>query len=369
MVAGVVPGETRGTVFTIQMLPARQGDALLVEYGPADAPRRILLDGGTPGTKTDLRARLLELGPPPLTFELLVITHVDGDHIGGVLEMLEDDPAIAAFGDVWFNAWRHLPGNENDFFGPVQGERLTGWLDANGAAWNAGFGNAAAAVAEAGALPEFDLADDMHVTVVTPGPGELAELRPVWEAEVRAAGLEPGVPFDEIFEVPFSAVPFAGVPTRAEVEAMAATAFESDDSEANGASISLLLEHDGRSALLTGDAHSDPLVRGVTRLLEARGIDRLEVDVFKLPHHGSQRNVSVELLELVHARSYLFSTNGSSFGHPDPEAVARVALKAAGSRLCFNYADRAGVWSEPSLMGELGYSILVPGEGRLTVPI
>jgi hypothetical protein len=356
-------------MFTIQMLPARQGDALLVEYGAADAPRRILLDGGTPGTKADLSARLLELGPAPIAFEALVVTHVDGDHIGGVLEMLEDDPGVATFGDVWFNAWRHLPGNEIDFFGPVQGERLTGWLDANGAAWNAGFGSKAASVAEAGALPEFDLADGMHVTVLSPGPGELAKLKPVWETEVRAAGLDPGVPFDEVFDVPAIVMPFAGVPTRAEVEAMAATAFESDDSEANGASISLLLEHDGRSALLTGDAHSDPLVRGVTRLLEERGVDRLDVDVFKLPHHGSRRNVSVELLELVHARSYLFSTNGASFGHPDIEAVARVALNAEGSRLCFNYADRVGVWSEPSLMGELGYSILVPGEGRLTVPI
>ncbi len=351
------------------MLPARQGDAILVEYGPDDAPRRILLDGGTPGTKSDLRARLLELGPAPLAFEVLVVTHVDGDHIGGVLEMLEEDSGIATFGDVWFNAWRHLPGNETDFFGPVQGERLTVWLDANGAAWNAGFETKAAAIAEQGGLPEFELPDGMHVTVITPGPGELESLRPVWEDEVREAGLEPGVPFNEVFEVPATAEPFGPAPTRSDVETWAATEFESDDSEANGASISLLLEHDGRSALLTGDAHSDPLVRGVTRLLEARGVDRLEVDVFKLPHHGSRRNVSVELLELVTARSYLFSTNGASFGHPDREAVARVALNAAGSRLCFNYADRVGEWSEPSLMGELGYSIEAPVDGRLTIQV
>lgn len=356
-------------MFAIQMLPARQGDALLVQYGPDDAPRRILLDGGTPGTKGDLRARLLELGPAPLAFELLVVTHVDGDHIGGVLEMLEDDPGIATFHDVWFNAWRHLPGNEIDLFGPVQGERLTGWLDTNGAAWNAGFGNAPASIADAGPLPEFDLVDGMHVTVLTPGAEELAALKPVWEDEVREAGLEPGVPFDEVFEVPVSAIPFDTAPTRLDVETWAATESGSDDSEANGASISLLLEHDGRSALLTGDAHSDPLVRGVTRLLEARGQDRLDVDVFKLPHHGSQRNVSARLLELVRARSYLFSTNGASFGHPDPEAVARVALHANGAKLCFNYADRVGIWSEPSLMGELGYSVEAPIDGRLTVPL
>lgn len=356
-------------MFTIQLLPARQGDAILVEYGSEGSPRRILIDGGTPGTKGDLRARLLELGPPPLVFELLVVTHVDGDHIGGVLGMLEDDPGIATFGDVWFNSWRHLPTNQAEPMGPVQGERLTTWLDTHGAAWNAGFQTRAVSIAADGSLPEFELADGMGVTVVTPGAGELAALRPVWEAEVRKAGLEPGAPFNEVVEVPGTAVALGPPPERVDVESWAETEFESDDSEANGASITLLLEYDGRSALLTGDAHNDPLVRGVTSFLEARSLDRLDVEVFKLPHHGSRRNVSVELVDMVRARSYLFSTNGASFGHPDLEAVARVALNAVGSQLCFNYADRVGPWSEPSLMAELGYSIDAPGEGKLTVQV
>jgi hypothetical protein len=79
--------------------------------------------------------------------------------------------------------------------------------------------------------------------------------------------------------------------------------------------------------------------------------------------------VSTELLELVRANAYLFSTNGASFGHPDREAVARVALNAGGARLCFNYVDRVGVWSDPGLMGELGYSIEAPFDGMLTVPL
>jgi hypothetical protein len=189
------------------------------------------------------------------------------------------------------------------------------------------------------------------------------------EREVRAAGLEPGSPYSEVVEVPTTVAALGPPPTAEDVERWAQAAFTADGSEANGASISMLLELEGRSALLTGDAHSDPLVRGLDRLLQARGGDRLEVGVFKLPHHGSQRNVSSELLERIRADAYLFSTNGALYGHPDLEAVARVALVAEDARLCFNYPERVGIWSEPGLVGDLGYSIHAPGDGVLTVDV
>jgi len=34
----------------IEMLPARNGDALWIEYGDAESPRRIIVDGGTEGS-------------------------------------------------------------------------------------------------------------------------------------------------------------------------------------------------------------------------------------------------------------------------------------------------------------------------------
>ena len=357
-------------MFRIEMLPARQGDAILVEYGQdGEPPHRILVDGGTPGTKSDLRARLLELGTPPIRLDLLVVTHIDGDHIGGVLEMLEDDPQIVTFDDVWFNAWRHLPAEQVEPLGPVQGERLTTWLNNHGSPWNVAFDSQAAAVPDDGDLPEAPLPEGMRVTVLAPGDAELATLRPVWEREVRDAGLEPGTPYSEEEAIPTSVAALGPPPTREDVERWAATPFSKDGSEANGASVSLLLEFEGRSALLTGDAHSDPLIRGIDRLLDARGADRLDVDVFKLPHHGSRRNVSSELLERVHAGAYLFSTNGAQYGHPDLEAVARVALAAEDARLCFNYEDRVGIWREPGLVDELGYAIEAPGEGTLRIDI
>jgi len=51
----------RKDMFTIEMLPAEYGDCLIITYGTARKPRRILVDGGTPKTLPRLVARLREL--------------------------------------------------------------------------------------------------------------------------------------------------------------------------------------------------------------------------------------------------------------------------------------------------------------------
>jgi glyoxylase-like metal-dependent hydrolase (beta-lactamase superfamily II) len=38
-----------------------------------------------------------------------VVSHIDADHIGGVIELLEDTALGVSFGDIWFNGYRHLP--------------------------------------------------------------------------------------------------------------------------------------------------------------------------------------------------------------------------------------------------------------------
>jgi glyoxylase-like metal-dependent hydrolase (beta-lactamase superfamily II) len=94
----------------IEMLPARQGDALWIEYGEdPQRPHRVLCDAGTPGTWPVVQARIADLPEGQRAFELLVVSHVDADHIGGSLPLLTDTRLGATFDDVWFNGWRHLP--------------------------------------------------------------------------------------------------------------------------------------------------------------------------------------------------------------------------------------------------------------------
>jgi phosphoribosyl 1,2-cyclic phosphodiesterase len=72
-------------VLEIEMLPAREGDCLLLSWGAGASPYRILIDGGRAQTYSSLKRRLSNLPSTKREFELLVITHIDRDHIEGAL--------------------------------------------------------------------------------------------------------------------------------------------------------------------------------------------------------------------------------------------------------------------------------------------
>ena len=40
--------------------------------------------------------------------DLLVVTHVDTDHIGGAVRLLASERAGGPFGGIWFNGFVHL---------------------------------------------------------------------------------------------------------------------------------------------------------------------------------------------------------------------------------------------------------------------
>jgi phosphoribosyl 1,2-cyclic phosphodiesterase len=67
-----------------------EGNALLIECGPADAPVRLLIDCGF-GVR-ELQRRLRRLGIEPQALSAILVTHEHGDHIGGAPR------ASAAFG-------------------------------------------------------------------------------------------------------------------------------------------------------------------------------------------------------------------------------------------------------------------------------
>ena len=74
-------------MLSIEMLPARHGDCLWIEYaeGVSDRTRRILVDGGPGFAYGALRARIEQLPLAEREFELVVVTHIDADHIEGII--------------------------------------------------------------------------------------------------------------------------------------------------------------------------------------------------------------------------------------------------------------------------------------------
>ncbi|RSV32175.1 MBL fold metallo-hydrolase [Sphingomonas sp. ABOLH] len=326
------------TVYRLEAFPAREGDCLLLSYGPSeDSLAHVLVDAGHTSTGKALAVELLERGIVEL--ELLVVTHVDADHIEGMLDFLEAVSGRIAIADVWFNGWRHLQeGLEG--MGPAQGERLTTLIAQ--LPWNAIAGGRAIRVEDDRAprrLPP--LPGGLSMTVLSPDRRKLERMIPEWKKACLKAGLIPGQGRSD--DKPRHGLEALGM----DLEALAATRTKNDTAVANGTSIALLAEYGGRRVLLGADAHPDVLTRS---LQAAGGGHPLPLDLFKVPHHGSQANVTRELLASIDCREFLISTDGTKFDHPDEVAVARmIASRSDGVRLLFNYRQpRTKVW-EPRI--------------------
>ncbi len=351
-------------IFTVTLLPAYEGDCLWIEYGEAAQPRRVLVDAGRKGTYKHLKKKFSALPATQRTFELLVITHVDRDHIEGVLDVLGDPDRPVKFNDIWFNGYKHLEEATGNTMGPVQGEVLTSLLNVPGSSWNAAFNSKAICLVDGKPLPSVLLPGGLKLTLLSPTVPKLQRMLVEWERVCRKEGLVPGegvtpdAPDDESFG-PLN------------VDIAASEPFQTDDAEANGSSIALLAEFGGKRVLLGADAHPDVLVAALARLSPG---EKVKLDAYKVSHHGSAHNTSKEVLDGIDCKTYLFSTNGSYFNHPTPSAVARVIKFGKAKHLVFNYrSEQTRVWDAPaikatwkyethfpiaSLPGEIGVSLL-----------
>jgi beta-lactamase superfamily II metal-dependent hydrolase len=354
-------------MLAIEMLPAGHGDALVVEYGAAGEVHQLLVDVGTVHAYDAVRARLLAL--PDLRYEAFVITHVDEDHIGGAVGLLDDPDLRHRVRDVWFNGYVHSD-RGGDVLGPVDGERLTAAIVNGGYAWNRGFeGPVSPAVGgpivvpSTGHLPTRDLPGGARVTFLSPSGGKLKRMAKVWRDVVAKAGLTPGAGTDRKARAPKPYAKHVPEPTVEQLADLAART-ATDGSAANGASIAFVLEYEGARALLAADAHPRTLTSALERFARERGERRARFDLVKLPHHGSRANVTTGLVEAIDTSCYLVSSNGDTFGHPDDAAIARIlASSGAPPRIFCNYdSPRTRRWA--SLAAKFGGGVVLAEASR-----
>lgn len=347
-------------MFTLEPLPAKEGDCLLLHWGTASQPRLAVIDGGPGRTwESNLLPRLEEIRDNRqvgrLAIDLVMVSHVDNDHIVGIKKLFrrlktevdQQLPAVERWfsvGRLWHNTFNDVLGDAIDtYYGtltaslqasvggspnPVLEERLSAAYRAR----HGGSDSEAAWVAHdvalvlAGHAEARDLRDD-HAFLLD--AGQIAALNSPFQLN--------GKPTLITAESTPGALQFSGLsirvvgPAETEIQALQAAfddyihdqgltaeamlAAYSDKSVPNLSSIACLVERQGRRILLTGDARGDKLIEGLERagLLDQ---GRIHLDVLKVPHHGSDRNATPGFFEAVTADTYVLSGNGK---HGNPE--------------------------------------------------
>ncbi|MEO8259056.1 MAG: hypothetical protein ABI868_17040 [Acidobacteriota bacterium] len=345
-------------LFTLEALQANDGDCLLLHYqADGDALVHVLIDGGAAGIyRSILKPRLVQLrGSRPLHLRMAMVSHIDADHITGLLDLLkslEEDQADGAeefcrIQTLWHNSFGQLHGGKSAV---AQSATVTASID--------------------GVVPPDDRLDWTTQAVVASVPQG---------NRLRQSAVQLAIPINQGAGGDLVMAPARGQKivriadgltfmvlapnqqqlTRLQTEfAKASQQIKGGASDAavgadylnntvpNMSSIAVLAEAAGpdgtaRRMLLTGDARGDVLLES----LELAGLldqGRFHVDLLKVQHHCSSHSTTQDFFERVTADRYVISGNGKH-DIPHADALGWLSAARAGQRYDAYLTNRIGV--------------------------
>lgn len=372
----------------IEMFPALEGDCFLISLGEEEKTH-ILIDGGFGETyESFLKNRLQELTVRGEHLALVVVTHIDADHIGGLLELFEENnsslnPDIIHIDEVWHNSYKHLQfykenegalgwkeksilsdiiakgsiktkrfANESRDISAEQGSTLAGLLYSGGYNWNKQF-DGKAINCEVKNL--VSLNSDVSIRILSPNYEKLKRLEKYWLKELRKEKYDFKITNDKLFDDAFefymmkqeeieeyeASKNISHKKKNSDLEIYLDKKMSYDNSPVNGSSISFVIEYQGKKLLFLGDSHPRIIELEIQKLIVEIGYNPI-FDLIKVSHHGSHRNTSKKLLEIIDSDIFLFSTNGERNNHPNLETVARIVCRETDKKrlLLFNYPQK-----------------------------
>lgn len=305
----------------IQVLQAGYGDCIFISIQKEDRLFNILIDGGLASTYYNARERrnpsgvlkifLDKLKADDDHIDLLICTHVDDDHIGGIRKWFEKDfPSKDFVHEIWIN---------DDM--PIADK-----YDLNNTS-----GHAASIISKL---------KEQNITYQNGIVSGFSRENVFCYIHVIAPSIEHhNVIAHDIHESLNNASSEKKNNKKTFLQLIQEKWEMKDITSENDASIAFEMEcWDGTKLLLLGDAGYQDYMEGLN--LFHPGIDeRIEYDVVKLSHHGSKNNFHPDFLKRICSPYYIVSTNGVKFKHPDKDVLAQIICNT-DSVILFNYKKR-----------------------------
>lgn len=302
----------------VELLKASYGDCIFININYDGKTFIIMIDGGPAYSYQHkergrikagvLQDKLYELKSKGNAIDLLIITHVDEDHIGGIKAWFEHDfPTSDFVREVWIND-------------DIEIEDVTNLQNTS-----------AKAASLISMLRDKRMPScDKLVTGVTKSYdwGRIIVLAPsVTDHNVITHDIEKNLKNADNDNYGLSIREILKEDYKRDIV-----------TPENDASVAILLQlNDGENDLFLGDANIDTVINAI------KDEDRIEKPLHckwvKLSHHGSKNNFDPKLLNYVKADRYIFSTDGSYYGHPDKEVLAQLVDKTDAD-IYFNYPER-----------------------------
>ena len=297
----------------VLVLKAHHGDAIIIKtFNASGIPFNIVVDGGTAKTYDEvLKKELASL----TTIDVLVLTHIDSDHIAGLIKFLKN-PFFKPekIKQYWINSSNIkflVSGNSISY---NQAKTFEEFLITKGKLkdkWSEDI--------YLGKCPALPLG--ISVEILSPTADVLYELYEKWPdlSEEYTKKLK---------DVFISTVAVSQI-AKGTLEDLASADFSPEKTIMgdllNSSSIAFVLKVPDLAILLLGDSHPE-LIRN-SKVFNGYSTDnKLKVDFVKVSHHGSLNNTLNDVLDMIDCDKFIISTNGGSSDnkHPDRETIARI---------------------------------------------
>lgn len=284
----------------IKFYKVKCGDCIYIKYKNEDEIINIFIDAGFADTyKSTLKPELERITENKEQIHLFVVTHIDQDHISGMKPFLKQYD-FSLIQDLWFNY-------ADKFTVPV--DKI----------------EAEISVRQGISLRDFCKNKGYSITKVIAGEEKKVSNISFRILSPSIQGVENFINEwkDEEKELEFKVSPKANDYDKS-LDDLYHNSFIEDTEIPNGSSIAFLFEVDDFKAVFSADAHPSVLYNSLIKL----GFSKekpLKLNLFKIPHHGSKRNLSKELIEILDCQNYVFSANGINRDNlPNKETISRV---------------------------------------------
>lgn len=309
-------------MLTVEYIPMAFYDAIIISFDGNDGIRHnILIDGGDYDSVkycyTDrLKIKLQEIFGKEEIIDLWIISHIDNDHIGGLVNFVNDQDFFNANRNKLHCVWMNY-GGKGDYYvhkageiGYNQGKELRGQLLESGIRLVCGV-SVGLRLAIAGAF----------LTVIGPNKDCLEKFQTWWSkgefkdsvstttGHIAAKACDYDKAFADFDE----------------------NSYDEDGSITNRSSIAVVFTYNDNNYLFAADSCSSIIKEGlISQDFVYEG--KAHLALLHVPHHGSCRNTSRELLDIVDCNTYVITGNGrNKYNLPNKETIGRLLKSNAGA--------------------------------------
>lgn len=322
-------------MFKIKALSAYDGDCFLISYGEEKSTKNIVIDGGRNIIVVRQLIKeiklIIEKGQK---IDLMVLTHIDNDHIYGLLKLMEENWIKEdVIKEVWFNS-KWVISREYFNEDSIDDSIKLNIRQNNDISFKQGilfedrlkelkikYGNIIVS-GHSQTIGEGEL------KVLSPTPNELKKMYLKWNHYI----LNSAKKRNDISSLSNSDydIPLSDLVTKP---------YSEDKAIVNSTSIAIEVKYKGKKILMLGDAHPSIVIDGLKNFYN-NNLEEISYDLIKLSHHGSKNNINQEFVEKIHSRKYLISTNGLTHGLPNKETITKLVWQRnEKTKFYFNYPN------------------------------